>query len=187
MKDMHDIRKINEEIAEKFIKIETALVFFPDGKELFEKVLIRLEEEFDIPFVWISMINRPSLSGLIQTLATSRILKDRLNIIDEAIFYKLIGNNEKPLLVNEGIKPFFKLFPKKKKYFIRSLAIAPITLHQEIIGSLNHGDYSRLRYQPDMATSLLQKLASHISSRLSEIIPCEKTDNIAINETRKAD
>ena len=43
MKDMHDIRKINEEIAEKFVKIETALGSFPDGKELFEKVLIRLE------------------------------------------------------------------------------------------------------------------------------------------------
>lgn len=184
---MDDIKRHNEEIAEKFIKIETALLFFPDGKQLFEKVLIRLEEEFDIPFVWISMINRPCLSGLIHSLATSQILKDRINIIDEATFFNLVTSNGKPILINDGIKPYFKLLPKKKKYFIRSLAIAPITLHQEIIGSLNHGDSSTLRYQPDMDTSLLQKLASHISTRLSEIIPVEKTDDIDVDESRSAD
>lgn len=187
MKDMYEIKKKNEEIAKKFIKIETAITSFPDAKELFEKVLIQIEEAFDIPFVWISMINRPYLPDAIHALTTSKILKDRLNIIDEDTFLGLIANDTKPVLANDNLKPFYKLFPKKKKYFIRSLAVAPITLNKEIIGSLNHGDFSPLRYQPDMDTGLLSKLASNISSRLSEIIPCEKTTEAAVNEMEKAE
>ncbi len=187
MKDMYEIKKKNEEIANKFIKIETAITSFPDAKELFEKVLIQIEEVFDIPFVWISMINRPYLPDAIHALTTSKILKDRLNIIDENTFLGLIANDTKPVLANDNLKPFYKLFPKKKKYFIRSLAVAPITLHKEIIGSLNHGDFSPLRYQPDMDTGLLSKLASNISSRLSEIIPCEKTADAAVDEMEKAE
>jgi uncharacterized protein YigA (DUF484 family) len=187
MKDMDDIKKKNEEIARKFIKIETALPSFPGAKELFEKVLLQLEGEFDIPFVWISIINRHYLTGVIQALKTSKIIKDRLNIIDEATFFTLIADGTKPVLTNDGLKPFFKLFPRKKKYFIRSLAIAPITLHQEIIGSLNHGDFSSLRYHPDMDTTLLRRLASNISIRLSEIIPRKNMAAPAADETGKAD
>jgi uncharacterized protein YigA (DUF484 family) len=187
MKDMDDIKKKNEEIAREFGKIESALPSFSNGKDLFEIILIQMEGQFHIPFVWISIINRHDLRGVIQELATSKIIKDRLNIIDEAAFFSLVVDGKKPILVNDDLKPYFKLFPKKRKFFIRSLAIAPITLHEEIIGSLNHGDFSSLRYHPDMDTTLLQRLASHISIRLSEMIPCEKKDDTAKGETGNVD
>lgn len=187
MKDMDDIKKKNEEIARKFDKIESALPSFSNGKDLFEKILIQLEGQFNIPFVWISIINRHDLSGVIQELATSKIIKDRLNIIDEAAFFSLVADGTNPVLVNNNLKPYFKLFPKKRKFFIRSLAIAPITLHEEIFGSLNHGDFSSLRYQPDMDTTLLERLTYRISIRLSEMIPCEKKDDTAKGETGNVD
>jgi uncharacterized protein YigA (DUF484 family) len=76
------------------------------------------------------------------------------------------------------MKPFYKLLPRNKKYFIKSLAIAPITLNSEIVGSINHGDFSNLRYQPGMDTNLLEKLASNISARLSNIMiaPRQETE-----------
>jgi len=187
MKDVNDIKKKNEEIARKFMKIETALPSFSDVTELFETILIKIEAEFDIPFVWISMINRPYLAGVIQALTRSKLLKDRINIVDETSFFSLVADGTKPVLANEGLKPFFKLLPRKKKFFIGSLAVAPIALHQEIIGSLNHGDFTSLRYQPDMDTTLLHRLASNISIRLSEIIACEKMTDKAIDETGKGD
>ena len=187
MNSINDIREKNEEIARKFIRIETSLPSFADPKELFEKVLIQIEEEFDIPFVWISVINRRHLTDMIRSLRTSIILKDRINIIDEATFFSLIADGAKPVLANDGLNPFFKLLPRKKKYFIRSLAVAPLTLQQDIIGSLNLGDFSGLRYQPDMDTNLLRRLASNISIRLSEILPCEKTADLVTEETGKAD
>jgi len=171
MKDIDDIKMMNEKIEQKFIAIETAIATLSDVKELFEKILIRLEEEFAIPFVWISMVNRQHLPETIHDLTTSKILKYRLNIIDEGAFRSLLAHHSKPMLVNEDLKQFYRLLPLKKKFFIRSLAIVPISLHDDIIGSLNLGDSSRDRYQPDMDTTLLQRLASKISSRLSEIIP----------------
>ena len=102
------------------------------GKELFEKVLIRIEEEFDIPFVWISVINRPHLTDMIRFLRTSKILKDRINIIDETTFFSLIADGAKPVLANDGLNPFFKLLPRKKKYFNNKFLLGQ-SIHKKII------------------------------------------------------
>jgi diguanylate cyclase (GGDEF)-like protein len=59
-------------------------------------------------------------------------------------------------------------------YFIRSLAIAPITLDGEVIGSLNQADLSRLRYRPGMDTRLLEQLAVKVSICLSNVTAHEK-------------
>ena len=167
--DNVEILEKNEEIARKFQKIEQNLLSFFDVKALFEKLVIQIQEEFNIPFVWISIINERDLSGLVQALKSSRLLKDRINVIDRSAFLNLITNGTKPVLANNHIKSFYKLQPLKKKYFIKSLAIAPITLNDRIVGSINHGDPSNIRYQPGMDTTLLEKLASNISVRLSNI------------------
>ncbi|MCX5844936.1 MAG: GAF domain-containing protein [Deltaproteobacteria bacterium] len=178
MKEKVDILKTNEEISLKFGKIEENLASFLNVKDLFEKLIIQIQEEFRIPFVWISIISEPYLADVIQVLKSSRILKERLNIIDRAAFLQCIANSTKPILANNYMKPFYKLLPRNKKYFVKSLAIAPITLNSEIIGSINHGDFSNLRYQPGMDTSLLEKLASNISARLSNIMiaPQQETE-----------
>jgi len=178
MKEKVDILKTNEEITLKFGKIEENLASFLNVKDLFEKLIIQIQEEFRIPFVWISIISEPDLADVIQVLKSSRILKERLNIIDRAAFLQCIANSTKPILANNYMKPFYKLLPRNKKYFVKSLAIAPITLNSEIIGSINHGDFSNLRYQPGMDTNLLEKLASNISARLSNIMiaPRQETE-----------
>ena len=174
MKDHVEILEKNEEIAQKFRKIEDDLASFLNVKDLFEKLIIRIQEEFGIPFVWISLINERDLTSLLQVLKSSQILKDRINIIDRTVFLNLIANSTKPMLANNHLKPFYKLLPRNKKYFIKSLAVAPITLNNEIIGSINHGDSSDLRYQPGMDTSLLEKLVSNISARLSDIMTASR-------------
>jgi uncharacterized protein YigA (DUF484 family) len=185
MENIDTIKKKNEELEQRFTAIETVLASMTDAKELFENVLTKLEEEFAIPFVWISMINRPGLPEAIHDLTSSNILKYRLNIIKESAFRSLIADDIKPILINNDLNPFYKLMPLKKKYFIRSLAVVPITLHHEIIGSLNLADASSLRYHPDMDTTLLQRLGSSLSCRLSEMIPCEKAAESSLEEMCK--
>ncbi len=170
MNDTVEIMKKNEEIARKFRKIEEHLPSLLDVKELFEKLLIRIEEEFGIPFVWISIVNERKSAGLIRVLKTSKMIKDRLNIINRDSFLELVTSGTMPRLVNDDLKPFYKLLPRNKKYFIKSLAVAPITRDSEIIGSINHGDSSHLRYQPGMDTTLLEKMAANVSDRLSLIM-----------------
>ncbi|MBM4272679.1 MAG: hypothetical protein FJ139_11085 [Deltaproteobacteria bacterium] len=169
-KEISDILKANEAIARKFLKIESILPNILNVKELFETIVIQLEEEFHIPFVWISIINKDETADLIKILSASKILEERLNTTDQATFLNLVSHSTTPVLVNDDLKPFYRLLPQNRKFFIRSLAVAPITLNDEIIGSFNHGDFSHLRYQPGMDTSLLQKLTSHISAILSHLM-----------------
>jgi uncharacterized protein YigA (DUF484 family) len=182
MNETVDILKINEEIARKFRKIEESLPSSCTIKDLFEKLLIQIEEEFHIPFVWISILNEGNVIDVIKVFKASKILKDRINILDRKVFLDLVAEGTMPKLINDNLKPFYKLLPRNKKYFIKSLAVAPMTLNSEIIGSMNYGDFSSLRYQPGMDTTLLEKLAFNVSARLSAIKAGE--DDIC-NETIK--
>ena len=170
MNEPVDILKINEVLAEKFRRIEEFLPSHLTIKDLFEKLIAQIEEEFQIPFVWISILNEGSAIDIMNALKSSHILKDRLSIIDRTVLFNLVAESTMPRLINDNLKPFYKLLPRNKKYFIKSLAIAPLTLNSEIIGSINYGDFSSLRYQPGMDTTLLERLARNISARLSVIM-----------------
>ena len=162
--------KKNKELADKFTRIEEELPLFSEPRELFEKLLVRLHEEFDVPFVWLSIVNRPDTAGLVRTLGSSRILADRLNIIDETPFLELASRGETPVLANQDLHPFYRLLPRNKKFFIKSIAVAPLTLGGGVIGSINYGDAASMRYEPGMDTSLLQHLTGAVSSCLNRLL-----------------
>lgn len=163
------IRK-NKEIAEKFARIEAELPLFSVPRELFEKLLLRLHEEFDIPFVWLSVVKRLETAELLRAVGGSVILTDRLNLIDKMPFLELVDKGKTPILANKELHSFYRLFPKNKKFFIKSIAVAPIMLDGEIIGSVNYGDADAARYEPDMDTGLLEHLSETISSCLSKLL-----------------
>lgn len=169
MSNVLELKKKNEEIAEKFSNIEGKLLSATNPPGLFEEWLIGMSDAFGIPFLWISIIAVPENTPLIKSLRTSSVLKDRVNVIDEDTFAGLTPRGAMPILANEALRPFFRLLPKEK-YFIKSMAVAPITLNGRVIGSLNHGDSSPGRYEPNMDTSLLQSLAARMSSCLSAMV-----------------
>jgi uncharacterized protein YigA (DUF484 family) len=176
MEEAPETIKKNKEIAEKFARIEAELPLFSEPRELFEKLLLRLHEEFAVPFVWLSIVNRPDVSSLVQALRASGILADRLNLIEEAPFLELASQGETPVLANKGLHPFYRLFPKNKKFFIKSIAVAPITLDGQIIGSINYGDAASKRYEPGMDTSLLQHLTGAVSACLTRLLKANPSE-----------
>ena len=177
---MTDINKIiqrlkqNEEISKKFNEVETKILSILGFKDLFEVLLTEIKRKFDVPYVWISMIENNEVSTLIDSLEDSEILNEHINIIDQHTFLELVGNNTEPVLANENLKPYFKLLPKNRKYFFRSLAVAPISLDGTIIGSLNQADSSVARFQPGIDASLLEQLAVKVSLCLSNVFAHEK-------------
>lgn len=164
----------NEEIAKKFFEIEVSILSILDFEGLLERLLSEIREKFGIPCVWISLIEKSEISDLVQTLAFSKDLKERLNLIDRKTFLRLTDNRTTPLLLNGDLHPFHPMLPKGQLNFIRSLAVSPITLHGEIIGSLNQADFSPLRYRPGMDTQLLEQLAVKVSICLSNVIAHER-------------
>jgi uncharacterized protein YigA (DUF484 family) len=166
-----DIPSINEEIACKFRKIEMRLTRRRSAVGLFEALLEDIQIEFHIPFIWLSLIHSPEMAELQKSLERSPLLHDRLKIIEQATFLEIVPSGVTPLLVSGDLKPYYRLLPPSRKYFIRSLAISPLTLRGRLIGSLNQGDPSLERYEPGMDTTLLMHLAQSVSDRLSQLLP----------------
>lgn len=180
VKDIRDISefierlKYNEEIARKFFEIEISVLSIFNFKDLFEKLLTEIKEKFEIPYVWISLIDESDTVHFIRDMASSEILKQRLNTVERDVLLELTGEGTKPILVNQDLARFYRLFPPDEKYLIKSAAIAPINLDGEIIGSLNLGDSSSERYCPGMDTTLLERLTVKISTCLSNAKAHEK-------------
>jgi len=169
----------NQEIAQKFFEVEACILSILNFRDLFEKLLTEIREKFGVPHLWVSLIDQSDLSSLIQELTASELLKERLNITRRDLFTQLVENKSKPVLANGELKPFYKLFPENEKYFIKSIAVIPLLLDGELIGSLNLGDYSEKRFQPGMDTKFLEQLSTVVSICLSNVTAHERLKMLA--------
>lgn len=141
-----DTLKKNEEIARKFLKVEKALNSARTPSELLETLFRKLEAEFDIPYIWVSVVKREK-DDLQTSLAMPRYLWERVGILDEGSFDTILPLKTAPVLANENLRPFYKLFPENRKFFLKSIAVVPLTLHGEFRGSLNLGMLPRSAIQ----------------------------------------
>jgi diguanylate cyclase (GGDEF)-like protein len=172
----------NDDIARKFNEIEIQILFTLNFAGLFEVLLTQIKEKFQIPYVWISLIDSGEVPDLIHSLGNSDILKTHLNIIDPDTFLKLVPAGQRPLLVNDNIERFSILFPESRNHLVKSMAVAPITLNGAVIGSLNQADFSYSRFAPDMDTSLLESLARKVSLCLANVTAHEKLAFLAYHD-----
>ncbi len=182
IKTIMEIVRHNEEIARKFFEIEKRILTILNFTDLFEVLLTEIRNKFGIPYTWISLIDNSDLSGFIQELEESESLKPLLNVIDKDSFNTLVGTRTSPLLVNHKLKPYFRLLPKNRKYFVKSMAIAPISLDGQLIGSLNQADITVKRFAPGIDTSLLEQLAVKVSLCLSNVTAHEKLRYLAYHD-----
>lgn len=182
IKKLLDQLKHNDEITRKFFEIEKRILSILNYKDLFEVLLKEIKLKFNMPYAWISIIDKSELFNFIQSLETSETLKKHINIIDKKTFYNLVGAKTTPLLINNDLKAYFKLLPRQDKYSIRSIAIAPISLDGEIIGSLNQAHISPGHFTPELDTSSLEQLAVKVSLCLSNVTAHEKLKLLAYRD-----
>lgn len=177
-----EIIKANEEIAKKLFDIELKILTIDNFKGLFEELLKLIEEKFRIPHVWLSIIDISQLSKYIEALDSSSFLKKRVNTVSKELLLELFGDNIEPILANENLKPYYKLMPETQKYLIKSLALAPVTLGGNFIGSLNMGDFSQSRFNPAMDTFFLSQLVVKVSICLSNVTAHEELRRLATRD-----
>lgn len=175
------IRK-NEEIARKFHEIEIRILTILNFTDLFEVLLTEIRETFQIPYVWIALIENREVPELIHALGDSDMLKSSVRLIDKETFHSLVPTNRTPLLVNSDLARFSQLFPENRNFLVGSIAIAPITLDGVIIGSLNQADFSVSRFAPGIDTSLLERLALKVSLCLANVTAHEKLVYLAYHD-----
>jgi len=175
--------QLMKKLQKKLFEIEVNILSINNFKDLFEKLLLLIEEKFGIPHVWISIISENDISHLLKVLESSQLLKERLNIVERDVFLNLVKDEKSPILVNTYLRPFYRLLPKNEKYFAKSLAIVPLILDGEVIGSLNLGDFSGFRFQPNMDTFFLSQISVKISICLSNVTAREKLKYLATRDS----
>lgn len=169
MTGKEDIRRINDDLAARFRKIEKTLSSARTIAGLFEALVGGIEREFAVPFVWLTFMDRPEAEILTDAAAASKILKSRFSVVSGELLEKILGDGLKPVLSNQNLRPFYRLMPRSQKYFVRSIAVVPFALNGRMIGVWNNGDADANRYLPDMDTALLAALADRISLRLTQL------------------
>jgi len=170
MNKTEDINSINTKIAASFGKIEKDLSEAADIAGLFEILFTGIEKEFEVPFVWLTLIDTANNKPIIAAIKSSEVLQDRLKVITPELFGELLPAGFNPVLVNKDIQRYYKLLPSNRKYFVKSLALVPFKVNDEIAGSWNNGDAYYDRYTPDMETNLLQNISHSVSLRLIELV-----------------
>jgi len=166
---MDEIKRINLEISVKFGIIEVHIAHAKSMVGLFETLFADIEKEFAVPFVWLTLVDREKNVPIIEAVQSSDVLKNRLSVISPDSFERILPDGLQPVLANKELQPYYKLLPPANKFFVKSLAIVPFSIHDENAGSWNNGDVLSDRYLPDMDTRLLQKLGQKISDRLTEL------------------
>lgn len=172
----------NEQIDKKFHEIETRILSILNFKDFFEVLLTEIQTQFGVPCVWISLIDKSEVSDLVQCMEDSDILRPQISVVDRSLFMDIVGIRRQPLLINENIEPYLQLLPKGSDDHIKSMALAPISLDGEMIGSFNQADFSKERFQPGIDAGRLEQLAIKVSLCLSNVTAHEKLQRMAYQD-----
>jgi diguanylate cyclase (GGDEF)-like protein len=175
--------KENEAVAQKFNEIEISILTILNFQDFFEKLLFEISDKFSIPHIWISIIKERSIAKQLQDIQDSKLLMTSTAFISKEKFLAITKNRLKPLLANENIAAFHALVPKISGYDIGSIAIAPITLDGEVVGSINQADKDKKRFEPGIDTSLLEQLALKVSLCLSNVTAHEQLKFLAFHDS----
>jgi diguanylate cyclase (GGDEF)-like protein len=185
IKDVDELLQVicgNEEIARKFFEIETSILTIRQFKDFLQRLLREIREKFDIPYVWIALIEGSEPLDLLDTIEVPQAVRKNLRTIAKDTLARLTDHQRSPVLINDNLKDYEPILPEQGKKKIRSLAIAPLTLDREVIGSLNLADSSDQRYAPGMETTLLEQLAVKVSICLSNVMAQEKLRMLAFRD-----
>ena len=174
--------KENEATEEKFFQVEKQILSILNFRDLFNVLLTEIERIFDLPAVWLTLIEDCDAARLIPMLEAETELATRLRQVRRRQFDALLGKTREPLLVDKHTDRFTSLFPADTKWDVGSLALVPIWMDGEVIGSLNFGDTDPRRYTPDQDPRLLHRLGVKVSVCLSNVTAHEKLSFLAYHD-----
>lgn len=174
--------KHNEEIAGKFREIEASILSILNFKDLCEKLLSEISGKFDIPLVWLSIVDESPISEYMKAIENSDVLRTQTKFVSGNRFQSLIAGSLRPILANEQLDRFSDLYPDRIPFQPGSIAIAPLSLDGRIVGSLNQGDSNPKRFEPGIDTTLLEHLALKLSLCLSNVTAHERLRYLAFHD-----
>ena len=86
IKEIIETLNQNQELAQKFFEIETSVLSILNFKDFLERLLTEIQTKMEIPYVWITLIEKSDFTEMLQRSATSEILKERTRLIERDLF-----------------------------------------------------------------------------------------------------
>ncbi|MEN8210439.1 MAG: GGDEF domain-containing protein [Thermodesulfobacteriota bacterium] len=181
-KHLLDRMEHNEIVARKFYEIEISILTIFNFKDFIEKLLFEISSKFSVSYTWLSIIEESSIAKYFHNIQDSKLLRSSTAFLSKKEFTDITHNRLTPLLSNNNLNSLKILIPEASDYQIGSIAIAPITMDGQIVGSFNQADKDINRFKPGIDTSLLEQLAVKVSLCLSNVTAHEKLKYLAFHD-----
>lgn len=170
--------KTNDEIARKFFAIQTSVLSTLNFDDFFSKLLGTIRDKFSVPYVWFSLIHPSKVTTLIHR----QVHPESIKRISRAEMTRIIGNRKKPILMNADLGLVSAALPDGYSLDFRSIAITPITLDGELIGSFNLADPSPERFHKGLDPNFLTQLGLVLSICFSNVVAHEELQVLAYKD-----
>ena len=187
---MHDINQLienvreNEQIARKFFEIERCILSIGRCDQFVSTLTKEVQKQFNVPYVWVNLINEAPLSHLMESLEKTPNLRDRVMFSRRSHMVDVIKSSAKTILVNDDISKCQAIIPAVYQGVVHSLAISPLTIDGALVGLFCQADATQERYDPKLKdTFLLDQLAIKISICLSNVTAREKLEYLATRDS----
>ncbi|MBM6551485.1 diguanylate cyclase [Marinomonas ostreistagni] len=186
---MHNIDELidnvrhNEQIALKFFDIERCILAIGRCDQFVSTLTKEVQKQFNVPYVWVNLINEVPLAHLVEPLEKTVGLKDRVLFTRRSAMIDAIGASNKTVLVSQDVGRYWEVIPQSYRHIIGSVAISPLTIDGELVGLFCQADADATRYDPTTKdTFLLDQLAIKISICLSNVTAREKLEYLATRD-----
>ena len=186
---MHNIDELidnvrhNERIALKFFDIERCILSIGRCDQFVSTLTKEVQTQFNVPYVWVNLINEVPLAHLVEPLEKTMGLKDRVLFTRRRAMVDAIGASNKTVLVNQDVGRYWEVIPQAYRQIIGSVAISPLTIDGELVGLFCQADEDATRYDSQTKdTFLLDQLAIKISICLSNVTAREKLEYLATRD-----
>ncbi|MBS3731970.1 MAG: sensor domain-containing diguanylate cyclase [Desulfobacterales bacterium] len=176
----HIVEKLKEKevMDEKFRQVDARILETLNLKDFFEHLLSYVIAGFDIPYVWLTLIEESRLAGLVRRIDNSLTVRARTAFIPQTEFSGLVENPESPKMISDTLETFSPLFPENGIYPVKSMAVCPVKIDGQTVGSINFGDVSNHRFGMEITTPSLSHMMQKISLCLSNVCAHEELTHL---------
>ncbi|MBL0709519.1 MAG: sensor domain-containing diguanylate cyclase [Colwellia sp.] len=169
--------RANEAIAQKLFEIETQILGCKSSQELLQQLLTTIQNKFDLTGIYLLLVDPTPIKYLLSgNMQTSWHQANCRTIAKEQL--KVFHPERKPFLTND-LKKIASILPKSLIGKTQSAALTPLTLEGQLFGSLLFTDNDKNRFDPELGTLHLEKLAVKVSLCLSNAMIREQLEYMA--------
>ena len=163
-------------------RVEAKMLSIFTVAEFFESILPDMKKAFQMPHIWLTVIEGGPLSGMMAQAMDRKGVHSHLSFIDAKQFNSFLKGNTCPLYICNYTSPYALFFPENNSFTVRSLAILPLHIDGVLAGSINFGHFVSNRFASHADNRMIEQFMIPVCLFLSKIAAHEKLKYMASHD-----